>query len=200
MRPTKKADRAMAGLMALMAQQGIATKVIEEVRENVPSTREAHSRQGEAVLLFLESPAKFTAKLCKRCGEAFGTNYRSVAYCTDSCRSKQISAELGVKWDWLRASEQERWGGEPPLIIPPKIFQKLEQFFQFFADIPQPQTQNQTEIHPEILDSRGILLIPENEDDELFLKLEDMTHTNPQILPSQLLNSHNLEETSPFDF
>lgn len=146
MRANKKAERSMAGLAALMAQHGIKADVIEEVKENVPSTREAKSRQGEAVLLFLESPAKYTAKICKRCGEAFGTNYRSVAYCSDTCRSKAISEMLGVKWDWLRASESERWGGEPPLIIPPKMLKMLGEFVNFFSTLPSPQVQNQTEI------------------------------------------------------
>ena len=200
MRPTKKADRAMAGLAALMAQHGVEAKVIEEVRENVPSSREAHSRQGEAVLLFLESPAKFTAKICKRCGEAFGTNYRSVAYCSDSCRSKEISAQLGVKWDWLRASEQDRWGGEAPLVIPPKVLHRLQEFVQFFVDIPQ--TQSQIEIHPvtsKNYDSVNAQDIP-TVDESLFPLLEGNSHTNPQQLPGELDLQHNLEETSPFDF
>ena len=187
----------MAGLAALMAQHGVKAEVIAEVRENVPSSREAHSRQGEAVLLFLEAPAKFTAKLCKRCGEAFGTNYRSVAYCSDSCRSREVSAQLGVKWDWLRATNEERWGGEPPLIIPPKVLLKLGQFVQWFADIPQPQTQNQTETHPEIQDSHDTQLV--FEDGQIVLP-EDKSHTNPPELPGLLLTTHTMEEVSPFDF
>ena len=187
----------MAGLAALMAQHGVEAKVIEEVRENVPSSREARSRQGEAVLLFLESPAKFTAKICKRCGEAFGTNYRSVAYCSDPCRSKEISAQLGVKWDWLRATESERWGGEAPLIIPPKVLRRLQEFVQFFDDMPQ--TQSQIETHPAIQDSHDALVTQDN----LLLISQsrlDISHTNLQQLPGELDLQHTLEEASPFDF
>lgn len=141
MRPTKKVQRDLDKIKSLLLKSGIDTDTIEEAIETAPTEREAISRQGEAVLLFLETPAKFTAKVCKRCGEPFGTNYRSVSYCTDSCRSKAISEQLGVKWDWLKP-EEERWGGkEAPLIIPKEFMQK----FVAWYDSVKAQTQSQTQ-------------------------------------------------------
>lgn len=203
MRPTKKADRAMASLAKMLAKHGVATEVIEEVRDNAPTSHEAVSRQGEAVLLFLECPAKYTAKLCRRCGEPFGTNYRSVAYCSDSCRSREISEELGVKWDWLRATDEERWGGEPPLIIPPKAYQKIQQYIQFFADnLP---TQNQTENQPESnqeTQTDQILAIEELTQVPLATLFVEpsLPHTSPVQSLLELSLIEQSQEESVFDF
>lgn len=195
MRASKQADRSMAKLAAMLAQHGIKQEVIEEVKEAAPTDRNAISRQGEAVLLCLESPAKFTTKICKRCGEPFGTNYRSVAYCSDGCRSKAIYEQLGVKWNWLKP-EEERWGGEPPLIIPPTALKKMKQFVEFFATLPEPQTQTET-LHPGI---------PEESDpDYIPLSMSPPTEIQKVInnLHQGLLEDNDSspqEEDDPFGF
>lgn len=211
MRASKKADRAMEQLAKMLASHGIEDKVIEDVRESAPTHRDAISRQGEAVLLFLESPAKFTTKYCKRpvCGEPFGTNYRGVAYCSDNCRSKHMSDLIGVKWDWLRATDEERWGGEPPLIIPPAAYRKIRQFVTFFVD--SLQTQSQTESpqqiskHQDHQDAVHHLVASFEASDQdyrrgLDLLEEDTARTNPQQSPPELTASPILEAEDPFDF
>lgn len=194
MRPSKKADRAMAGIAELLKKHGYADEQkIEELKEVAPTDRLAISRQGEAVLLFLESPAKFTTKQCKRaaCGEYFGTNYRSVGYCSDTCRAKEISDQLGVKWDWLKP-EEERWGGEPPLVIPPAALKKLNEFIQFFAAIPQPQNQTESLPNPEASEPK---LLPQPE------PLEHKTSpSNPTFSLPLGISDETPEEDDPFDF
>lgn len=192
MRPSKKADRAMAGIAELLKKHGYADdNKIEELKDTAPTDKLAISRQGEAVLLFLESPAKFTTKQCKRCGEYFGTNYRSVGYCSDNCRARAISEQLGVKWDWLRP-EEERWGGEPPLVIPPAAIKKLQEFTLFFAAIPQPQ--NQTESLPNQEASEQEPLLPP-EPSEYRISLDSLISSLPQDTVPE-----TPEEDDPFDF
>ena len=185
-------------LLKMLADHGHTPEALEEMRDTAPTNREAISRQGEAVLLFLEAPAKFTAKLCKRCGEAFGTNYRAVAYCTDQCRSKAVSEQLGVKWDWLRATEEERWGGEPPLIIPPAALQKIQQFVTWFADnLPTAkEIESQIPTSPEVPQEQLELEAAEQQE----VQLETATRTNPHQSLPELLPEHKTEEESPFDF
>lgn len=148
MRPKKKAERSIEELARRLQEFGMDSETVENIKNNVPDDRDAISRQGEAVLLWLESPAKFTMKICKRksCSEPFGTNYRSVAYCSDNCRAKEISSQIGIKWDWLK-QEEERWGGEPPLIIPPHALRMLLQYVGWFVDnLPtHPPTENPPE-------------------------------------------------------
>lgn len=211
MRASKKADRAMQQLAEMMLKHGIGQEVIEDAKETAPTDRLAISRQGEAVLLFLESPAKFTTKFCKRedCGEAFGTNYRHVAYCSDNCRAKEMSRIIGVKWDWMRATEEERWGGEPPLIIPPPAYRKIRQFVSFFVDTLPTQTQNQSpqqsslrQEHQDIVhhlveasEALGPDVAPEPHPQEVH-----KVRTSPQQLLPESPASQNTAEESLFDF
>lgn len=212
MRPAKKADRAFAQLAKMLADFGVEQETIEEIKETAPTNSLAISRQGEAVLLWLESPAKFTTKVCKReaCQQPFGTNYRSVAYCSDNCRSRDVSNMLGIKWDWTRASEEERWGGEPPLIIPPAAMKNLLKYVRFFADtLPtQIQTQNLPESTTEYLDQARQTAEQLPALEQLLQSRESAPEqgtyrTSPQqSLPASILvpNRESDEQDSPFDF
>lgn len=167
-----KEERNLDKIKALLLKHGIENEVIEEAIAEAPTFQDAVSRQGEAVLLFLEAPAKFTAKLCKRCGEPFSTNYRYVAYCTDICRAKAISEQTGVKWDWLKP-EDERWGfKEPPLIIPPKAFKNLQLYVAVL------QSRSLLEIEPQ---SHEVLPDPLSESE--LHKILDNVPTNPHPQP-----------------
>lgn len=151
MRQSKKAERSINELARRLAELGLDSTAVESIKDNAPETRDAISRQGDAVLTWLEAPAKFTMKLCKRCKEPFGTNYRSVAYCSDNCRARDISEQIGVKWDWTARTEEQRWGGEPPLIIPPLALRRLLQYCRYFVDIlptlPQAENLPETTVH-----------------------------------------------------
>ena len=199
MRAAKKAVRAMDGLAALLAQYGVDQETIAEIKETAPTDRNAISRQGEAVLLFLESPAKFTSKQCKRCGEYFGTNYRSVAYCSDNCRSRAMNDIFGMVWNWTEKSEEERWGGEPPLIIPPRAFAKLEQYVRWFNDhadrFNQPPLEVQPQTQPQIPSQSQTPAEVLTQD-----KAEWAEQTSLPASPSQQSLSDSQEEEDPFGF
>lgn len=139
MRQEKKVERSVNEIAKRLAEFGIDPIRIEKLKDSVPETSETISRQGEAVSLWLYEPHKFTTKLCKRCGEPFATNYRSVAYCSDPCRAHDISEQIGVKWNYFK-SEEERWGGEPPLVIPPRALQMLLRFVLWFVDTQPTHT------------------------------------------------------------
>jgi hypothetical protein len=187
----------MSKIAELLKQhQGLSDEDINEIKSNVPLPQQAISRQGDAVLLFLESPAKFTTKTCKRCGEIFGTNYRGVSYCSDRCRAASMEEQLGIKWNWMKPDE-DRWGGEPPLIIPPLALQKLKQFVEFFAGMPHIQTEREKP-----LDQEYQQLVQE----ELQLQqLQSEASTNNVLYSPEttLLDSNqqlSQAEESPFDF
>lgn len=200
MRASKKVDRDLEKLMQLLASTGhVQQEEIENIKANVPLSQQAISRQGEAVLLFLEAPAKFTTKLCKRaeCRQPFGTNYRGVAYCSDNCRARSMEELLGIKWNWFK-QEEERWGGEPPLIIPPAALQKLQTYVEFFASIPHIQTE--TETLPDRVFRPEVLAEPEP-----FLELgpledSDTSQDNPPSKPRQSTPQQYGEGLNPFDF
>ena len=205
MRLSKKAERSMAKLAEMLAASGVTIEEIEEIKETAPTGREAVSMQAEAVLLFLESPAKFTQKQCKRteCGEYFGTNYRSVAYCSDTCRAKEVSRQIGVKWNYFK-TEHERWGGEPPLVIPPAALQKIRQYIEFFQSIPPTQTQIQNQRVSDLLADQYRPTAYIEESDQVLPSLESQqpssAHTSPQQLPPESLQESTPEVESPFDF
>lgn len=125
----KKKARAMAKFARLAQQIGgsiqapdiqAATAELAEKRHELPAFYEA-----EGVLRFLEKPASFTVKICKRegCKEPFGTNYRAVAYCSDNCRRRDLE-RTGIRWNPHKPPE-ERWQGEPPLVLPPQVIRAL---------------------------------------------------------------------------
>lgn len=189
MKPSTKVKKDLEKIKALLLKSGIEEEKIEQAIDSDPMEREAISRQGEAVLLFLEKPAAFTSKECKRteCGEWFGTNYRSVAYCSDFCRAKEISKQTGLKWNYNKNSF-DRWGGEPPLIIPPEAFKHLKIYVKVL------QLQNQIETLPsqsQVQLNYEYEKIPE----------QDIVPAIPLVEPSLVVQSYTQEEKeNPFDF
>ena len=188
MREKLKQERNLEKIKALLLKHGIEHEIIEEAIAEAPTFQDAISRQGEAVLLFLEEPAKFTAKLCKRCGEPFSTNYRYVAYCTDICRAKEISSQTGVSWDWMK-SENERWGfKEPPLVIPPQAFKKLQKYVAVL------QSRSLVETEP----TQPQPILPDPLSEAELHKILDNSPTNPLPQPAQLEPAYTLSKTDDF--
>lgn len=144
----EKAANKLAALLAGTAnkvENHVVTQAVEEVRSE--NFRPPAFWDAEAVLRSLERPAAFTYKRCKRCGEMFGTNYRAVAYCSDHCRGVAFQNQTGIRWNPLRATPEQRWGGEPPLIVPPSVLQLLLPWARHLV------AQSQTEMLSEPLES-----------------------------------------------
>ena len=158
MKQQKKTERAVKGLQNLLAQLGVDQTVITEAVKNVPLTPQDLSMHAEAVLLSLQQPAHFMSKKCKFCGEYFGTNYRAVAYCSDSHRAKALLAE-GIVWNPHKTAE-ERWGGEPPLVIPPEARRKLVKFAEVLL-AQEEILQRETQMSESLPEPVGISVLPE---------------------------------------
>jgi len=122
-----KVARNLAKLAKLLGDKAPQVEITKEVTREARSQKPDPTYEAEAVLKMLEKPARFMQKQCgrKECGEWFGTNYRAVAYCSINCRIKSLAA-IGIQWDPSK-KEEERWGGEPPLIIPPAALKALIQ-------------------------------------------------------------------------
>lgn len=142
----RQIKKAMALLGDAAPKIEITKAVVKEARANKPNP----FYEAEAVLLFLEKPARFLQKECKRkeCGEWFGTNYRAVAYCSDNCRIKELAA-VGIEWDPSKRPE-ERWGGEEPLLIPPAALKALLALAQRQAEQPVYEQEDDEVIPPEL--------------------------------------------------
>ena len=137
MKKETKAKKALANLKDWLVDSGHSVDHVEKLAEATPLTADQIHLQVDAVLLYLEKPARFIIKICKYCKEPFGTNYRAVAYWSNSHRAKVLYQETGIRWN-PHKSEHERWGGEPPLIIPPMAVSKLREFAeQLLAQLPE---------------------------------------------------------------
>lgn len=111
---TKRNIEKLAALLGLNTDTATVTKHALEDTNYQPA---------EATLYFLENPKAFMKKECKRCGEVFGTSYHAVAYCSDNCRIKALQ-NVGLQWTPGKRA-QDRWAGQPPLLIPPAALKLL---------------------------------------------------------------------------
>jgi hypothetical protein len=88
------------------------------------------SREAEAVILYAESPSLFLRKFCRICKRDFAVNRSHIAFCSDDCRSIHLNDVIGLEWDPMARTVEERWahqtGGLEPLIVPPMTLQLLQ--------------------------------------------------------------------------
>jgi len=150
----RRIEKNMKKLAAQMQQVGAKTPVKVPELDFTEAAREAQSKkfddpslEAEAVLSFLNRPARYLLKKCQWCKQPFGTNYHAVAYCSDACRAKAIRSQTGIVWN-PHKSPEERWGGEPPSIIPPAAMMALLKFARknkHLVEDPQIQTETQVQ-------------------------------------------------------
>jgi hypothetical protein len=126
MKLDKKNARALARMAAMLSQVGVTVDV-EKIQDDAKANPVTDSEKLEGVLASIRRPGDFTYRTCKRCIEPFGSNYVSVGYCSDVCRIKSFEELTGVKWSSNKSAE-ERWGGEPPLVIPPDVVRRMWEY------------------------------------------------------------------------
>jgi hypothetical protein len=218
-REQRKLEKAAANLAAQLQQAGV--KLPEKVQKMnfKEAAREAQNKnienpslEAEAVLQFLQKPAKFILKLCKRtaCGEPFGTNYHAVAYCSDNCRAKDLQSQNGIIWNPHKRPE-DRWGGEPPLMIPPAAINAMVKLLgksrkQSHLDAVQ-DIQNQSETQeipkePEVMSEP--VVHPDNESDETPIARQAAASVvystqTPEVVPEHFEQSPEVEENDQLD-
>lgn len=165
----KLAKRKQEKALDFWAQMGIAINPAEivhtspETLDKAPQYREL---QGEAALLFLAKPERFISKKCDWCDEYFAATYRSVSFCSNTCRAKAFEKQTGMKVDWGAKTDIERWGGEPPLILDPNTF-------KFIADYVM-RLKNQNSI-PDLESLKEKVEVP--------TQTSQAPVTNPQQMP-----------------
>lgn len=173
MRPDKKRERALAKGAAFFAS--LAGVSVEEVAKTIQGQtvedKQQVQMQGEATLLSLLSPSKFESRVCSRaaCGQYYMTNYRSQAYCSLNCVKIELNS-IGIAFDPTKPPH-ERWGGEPPLTVPPEAIQSMKTILT--RDIRLAVRQRGViEPHP-ILPKEDLEVLPQE------------AHTNHPIEPEQ---------------
>jgi hypothetical protein len=183
MKRETKTKKATDWLANYLKQAGHEEEAVKEAISSAPTTKDAVSLQGEAVLLYIEKPARFTMKKCKRCKEVFGTNYRYVSYCSNNCMAKGFQKETGIQWNWHRSPE-DAWGGEQPLIIPPAALKRLKHFAELVLYYHQ-LVQNQTEIRHVGRVEAGKQFYPEELTHLLALAQQECQENSRNPLPSE---------------
>lgn len=146
MRPDKRKARRKENALAALAKLGFdATAYTITSGEEIDEQPDNLERQGEAALAFLARPQRFTTKQCLYCEEYFGTNYRSVGYCSNNCRDKHFEQQTGMKVDWGKKNDRERWlGNEPPLVVDPTTLKYLAQHYEAMQKERQNPEADQT--------------------------------------------------------
>lgn len=104
LKPETKKQREAERLAEFLS---ISVEEVLRLQEPLRETPEEKSREAEAILGFTEDPSKYVQKICKHCKEAFATNYKFVAFCSNFCRSNNLK-RLGLDWRPERTAE-ERW-------------------------------------------------------------------------------------------
>lgn len=120
MKKSTKETRALAKLAELLKEHSGYQLDVKAAASYAHAERVSESARLEGVLHSIRRPGDYIYKVCKRCAGPFGTNYQSVAYCSDPCRIRDFEDATGISWN-SRKSPEERWGGEPPVVIPPDV-------------------------------------------------------------------------------
>lgn len=129
MKRSTAADRAIQKNLEILAAHGIDFgKPFEETKQELLAAGaevvQSRAEILEATLASVRKPGSFSYRRCIRCDETFGADYKSVGYCTDHCRITHLYDTTGIRYLPGR-TEIERWGGEPPLIIPPSVLKVM---------------------------------------------------------------------------
>lgn len=90
-------------------------------------------REAQGLWYFLQAPALFTMKRCKResCGEIFAVSRKYVAYCSHECIRLSL-LDQGIKWSKagdfeVLAQDPDVWEGNEPIWIRQSVLEKLEE-------------------------------------------------------------------------
>lgn len=94
----------------------------------------------EATLAYIKDPRGWQQKPCSECDMLFATDYKFIAYCSNTCRVKALE-KSGLTWHPHKSFE-ERWGKVIPRVVPPHALLILESAQQtsentLVSDAPQ---------------------------------------------------------------
>jgi hypothetical protein len=123
-RKAKKQDNLFAAVNAFLASQG------KDTIENLDAATDRDYRSDDAVTIFAHNPPGFKPGVCKNCKRPYGTNRKSVGFCSDPCRREDWKKTTGL--EWRAVSVHDVWDGDPPLVISPDQFEKLRQIAEWF--------------------------------------------------------------------
>lgn len=135
-RTIKKAQEGLAEFLKMAGVDTDAINLEDKFRERPEYTPREHRDnallQSEGVLAILTTRAKgLIQKKCKRaeCGEIFMSRYKGVAYCSNTCRGKEMESQIGVHWNYS-TDHYEAMGVENPLVVGPQAYQALLEMCQ----------------------------------------------------------------------
>lgn len=156
-RITKKEQKALEEFAAIA---GIDPEKLKAMRVVDDYPHSSKSAQVEIALHYIRQPQGYVVKVCKECGDTFGTNYYHVAFCSDTCRGKDFERHFKIPWNLSGRAQRERWGGEVPLIIAPWMMQNIK----FITEqIQEAERNGQIQVQEEVQEAKTSVEVSEQE-------------------------------------
>lgn len=196
MKQSTKQKRALEKLAELTKKYGGGEINVTEAQSYMHQAAVSESEKLEGVLASLRRPGDYTYRRCKResCGAPFGANYRAVAYCSDVCRIRDFEATTGIKWNGNKSPE-ERWGGEPPVVITPDVLATMlpyaERLIQEFHRLGMTKQELTAQIEASKTPD-----IPEHTPEETAPEVHLVTNLPESPRESMTFGTLDLEEVS----
>lgn len=131
-----------------------------EIETKEPVVPVQNYQSDTAVAVYSWAPAHFQPNRCGNCKKVFAHNQiiphgSRVGYCSDPCRRESWKKSTGLDW-FVVDARREPWDGDPPLIISPEQFTRLEAIHKWFEQnrtllqtLRQEELQEQEEDYPE---------------------------------------------------
>jgi len=142
-------DKALEQAFAILEKNKVDTTKMEK-----PDPTLHNYRSGDAVAIFGHAPKHFIPGRCKECGRPFAHNRPArvgsiIGFCSDPCRRDNWLKTTGVPWAAL--STNDVWNGDPPMIITPDQFERLQEIARWFdanrttlqSNLRQPEVEQQ---------------------------------------------------------
>lgn len=103
---------------------GITVEEVQQKRRG--HLNDGHTREAEAIGLFLERPDAFFRRKCKNCQEIFLTTYKFVSNCSTECRIESLE-KVGINWNPMHTTDEMWKRSQVPTeySIPPRALNLL---------------------------------------------------------------------------
>jgi hypothetical protein len=193
-RPKPKKSKAQQSRESLAALLGI-----EAPKEEA---RIQQARTEEAVLAYINGPALFTKRNCKRCNSEFAVNRSNVSYCRPYCRIRAL-ADLGITYRGRLDDETEQqWlfrvygpQGEP-LVVPPSALQAADAFLGVREQAVVNHSEQSETSSEDIVSTADKLLASfdgSNNDNVIVIETsQESTSFSEQVRSTDILDFSNL--------
>lgn len=167
-----KLDQATADIL------GITLEEVQQKRRG--HLNDGHTRQAEAIGLFLEKPDAFFQRTCINCRKVFLTSYKFVSNCSTECRISSLE-KVGIYWNPMHTDDMWQRAKVPiEYSIPPRALKLLLEL----AKYQDHSSQSETEVLPQVSDNESEFFEPLDNTDQQIYEPQISPEPLPQLLES----------------